>query len=1104
MKTTSSGVEAEMEEQYSEGENHKPVSPCISSQLEDGSPAKEQSQDLKPMQRESPESPSAIKRWEFGPLLKSFKSKMASFTEIVMTPVRLFKPSDSLSLITLPDHHEQLIESNAEYSTWTEDSETDKCRNGLFPKRPSSEKVQCNTAPKRNRVAQRWNFCTISTSNNLEPVLDHVQMHSEVSPNEEKQIDRSSSQSQAVLQDWTRDASPCKAQSPFLRTRPNLSTEKPLNSVSAMCVSKQANVQMEPLIVLHHLSGERQTRSSDTACGHSHESYFSEEKSNLLKPESERSTNKTCANKPDPGASFSTSSDFDLIDKDASTVGREESFARMATRKSPRKKHLSGLAGPPSTELATFMKTKGSKTLDVEMKESPFENSAEWTDHSSEISNPPKTTSVREVRPKRCREALQTNKALEARGKCDLQNAKERRSARNKKLKSNGITLEINQEEETFVQVRKKRKGFSTMYPLQDPNVPVGTSNAADGEMRKSVETSDQMGQDKMMRSRLRKNVKCRMLLTSSIEDDVTETTSSQNGTHNVLIDNTMSGPSEPPLFQQPIQPQEPEMTTETRKTRRHLKSTGVVLQRRNIHLPKHKFEDYSMTSVVDPAGPSKPSKKTLLHSEQSVIVAEEQETCISGLKAREEIQEISPPVSTAPVDSERKLSRPTKNVIRPRRKAVSVAKRIGAVGGNNEAESQEKSTAAVPVLSLSGSGPNRLLRSYSCPEIPSLVFSDCHLPRSHTHDISTTSPSRKSSPSPLPIHLHSPSKRTRRHTVCSVEIEREIAPLCLRKEVYPASRGGPLCPSSPYSPSTSLTALASCFLSSPLAFLSKSSSQGRTHASATSSGSVSAAPSFSASSSSSPSSFSHPFSSTLTSCHALNGPSSVTPSPETPSTSVSSLCSALSQSSLEGDNRVLQMECEESIDEERSNFDLKLSAAISEEKALSDSEIKTEIKDGLRGKVSSIRIRKKIPKPQNNLTPMGLPKIIRIKKKDFSLEEIYTNKNFSKPPDGRLETIFEVPLNRRDGSQAVVGQKKVKRFVEFPELGVARKPKKPLVGVMAGGGAQRNAVFCRTRRGVGVSSRVEDGRTLQQLESLLGSRLEELDTWMALQQVAG
>lgn len=99
------------------------------------------------------------------------------------------------------------------------------------------------------------------------------------------------------------------------------------------------------------------------------------------------------------------------------------------------------------------------------------------------------------------------------------------------------------------------------------------------------------------------------------------------------------------------------------------------------------------------------------------------------------------------------------------------------------------------------------------------------------------------------------------------------------------------------------------------------------------------------------------------------------------------------------------------------------------------------------------------------------------------------------------------MPLNRRDGSQAVVGQKKVKRFVEFPELGVPRKPKKPL-SVMAGGGAQRkaggNTGICRTRRGVGVSSKVEDGLTLQELESLLCSKLEELDTWMALQQVAG
>ncbi|KAL0197705.1 hypothetical protein M9458_006245, partial [Cirrhinus mrigala] len=828
--------------------------------LGDGSPGKEQNRDQKPMEKESPESPSAIKRWEFGPLLQSFKSKMASFTEIVMSPVRLFKSSETVSLIALPDQREQLIESNVENSTRTEEAETDKCRNGLFPKRPSSEKVQCNTSAKRHRVAQRLNFC-----NNHEPVLDHIEKHNELSPNEENQIDRPSSQTQAVLQDGTRDPSPCKAQSPFLRTRPNLSTDKLLNSASAMCVSSQASVQTDALVVLDRLPGERQTRRSGTACGHSCESYFSE--SNLLKPEPDSSTIKACVDKPNPGfLSFSASSDFDVIDKGRSTACSEESLSRMAIRKSPRKKYLSG-----SSQLATFVTR--SKTLDVEMKESPFENSMEWTQHSAELSDPPKTACVREVRPKRCRDTPQSKINLQARGKCDLQNAKEGRPVRNKNVKNNITTLEINPAEETFVQVRKKRKGVSTVQPLQDSNVHVGT-NAAHVERRNSVEASDKMGQDKTTRSRLRKNVKCR---TTCNEDDATDTTSSQNDTKNVLIDKTMNGQSLE--FQ-------PQVSTETRKTRRHIKTTGDALRRKSIRSPKHKFEDYSVTSVVDPAGPSQPSKRTLLHGEQSVIVAEEQETCISGLKSEKEIQELTSPGATAPLRSERKLDRHAKNGIRPRRKDVFVAKRKGAPGGNNEAESHEKAKEAVPVVSLSGSGRNRLLRSYSCPEIPSLVFSDCHLPWSHTHDNSTTSPSRKSSPAPLPVHLHSPSKRARRHTVCSVEIEREIAPLCLRKEVYPTSRGSPLCPSSPYSPSTSLTALASCFLSSPLAFLSKSSSQGRSHAGDTSTGSVSAASSFVAASSS-PSSFSPLFTSTLTPCHALSGPSSVTPSPETPSASV-------------------------------------------------------------------------------------------------------------------------------------------------------------------------------------------------------------------------
>lgn len=124
-----------------------------------------------------------------------------------------------------------------------------------------------------------------------------------------------------------------------------------------------------------------------------------------------------------------------------------------------------------------------------------------------------------------------------------------------------------------------------------------------------------------------------------------------------------------------------------------------------------------------------------------------------------------------------------------------------------------------------------RLLRSYSCPEIPSLQSSDPPWTsvQSPHHSRVHTSHQQHSSTAPLSHHAHKSLRRARRHTVCSVEVEREIAPLCLRKEVYPSRRSVPydgagpnLSPSHALSPSTSLSALASGFLSSPLAFLSK------------------------------------------------------------------------------------------------------------------------------------------------------------------------------------------------------------------------------------------------------------------------------------------
>ncbi|XP_045891861.1 uncharacterized protein prr14 isoform X2 [Micropterus dolomieu] len=372
-----------------------------------------------------------------------------------------------------------------------------------------------------------------------------------------------------------------------------------------------------------------------------------------------------------------------------------------------------------------------------------------------------------------------------------------------------------------------------------------------------------------------------------------------------------------------------------------------------------------------------------------------------------------------------------------------------------------------------------RLLRSYSCPEIPSL----------RSHDMPWTSPlysphhgrihtahQHQSPHTPLAHHAHKSLQRARRHTVCSVEVEREIAPLCLRKEVYPSRRSVPydsttqhLSASLALSPSTSLSALASCFLSSPLAFLSKKfDSRGAATSSSTSSPS-------SPTSSSSYSSSSLPWrlpgflQRTDSSSAALDSSSSGNPLE----------CQIERRSEEEDDGEDTSSSSQEFED-----------VGLREEKAFSDSEIKVVQKHEERGKVSSIRIRKTLPKPQNNLTPMGLPKPIRLKKKQFSLEEIYTNKNFSKPPESRLETIFEVPLNRRNGSESWFGQRRVKRFLEFLEVGEARKPKKTLVGF-----AKAGMSSSRTRRG--CFPKDEPSLGVQDVDSLLCAKLDQLNLWL-------
>ncbi|KAE8634524.1 hypothetical protein XENTR_v10002337 [Xenopus tropicalis] len=135
--------------------------------------------------------------------------------------------------------------------------------------------------------------------------------------------------------------------------------------------------------------------------------------------------------------------------------------------------------------------------------------------------------------------------------------------------------------------------------------------------------------------------------------------------------------------------------------------------------------------------------------------------------------------------------------------------------------------------------------------------------------------------------------------------------------------------------------------------------------------------------------------------------------------------------------------------------------------------------------RVSQIRIRKTVPKPDPNLTPMGLPRAKRIKKKEFSLEDIYTNKNYkSPPPDRKLETIFEEP-KERNGILECISQQKRKRVLEFRDCTIPRV-KRPRVKVKIMVGYKR-----------GRKAAIEG----EQLDALLKQKLCELDRFIIEQE---
>ncbi|XP_035464111.1 uncharacterized protein wu:fi75a02 isoform X2 [Scophthalmus maximus] len=144
--------------------------------------------------------------------------------------------------------------------------------------------------------------------------------------------------------------------------------------------------------------------------------------------------------------------------------------------------------------------------------------------------------------------------------------------------------------------------------------------------------------------------------------------------------------------------------------------------------------------------------------------------------------------------------------------------------------------------------------------------------------------------------------------------------------------------------------------------------------------------------------------------------------------------------------------------------------------------------------RVSQIRIRRASPR-ETPLTPMGLPKVKRLKKKEFSLEEIYTNKNYRSPCSNRsLETIFEEP-REKDGALLLIGQQRRRRLLLFPDFTQPRKRKRPQGAWLPGGMAPRKRAAAR-RHCHGDCSPDDDG----DLDVMLVERLSALEDFLTQQ----
>ncbi|XP_033973071.1 zinc finger protein 318 isoform X2 [Trematomus bernacchii] len=139
---------------------------------------------------------------------------------------------------------------------------------------------------------------------------------------------------------------------------------------------------------------------------------------------------------------------------------------------------------------------------------------------------------------------------------------------------------------------------------------------------------------------------------------------------------------------------------------------------------------------------------------------------------------------------------------------------------------------------------------------------------------------------------------------------------------------------------------------------------------------------------------------------------------------------------------------------------------------------------DFLQKRVSQIRIRRASPR-DTLLTPMGLPRVKRLKKKEFSLEEIYTNKNYKSPSTNRsLETIFEEP-REKDGALLLIGQQRRRRLLLFPDFTQPRKRKRQQGAGLPVALVPRKRLAARRHGNGGDEEAESDVKLVQRLSAL-------------------